>query len=375
LSDAEWPANIRARMHFYAAAISYSDGDLSGAMTSCLDCLRLVRDLSFTHTRTFASYLTGASRYWRNELEEAEADLLDVLDDLPAANPSYSANAAFVLACVELARGRVDRAEQVVARVTAHLRDNDFGTALTIARAFRVEIALRRHDLAAARRLSRAVDFDLRPPLWFFYAPQLTPVKLQLAEGTDESLSRARERLVEMDERLLTIHRTSVRLDVLALLALVCRAQGEETEALEHLETALELAEAGPWVRNFVDLGAPMTALLQRLVADRPEHRFASHVLSACGTGEIGRTSIGRRRATSNGSARQVTSGSVLTRREIEIVALLDDGLSNQEIAERLFISIHTVKTHLQNIYGKLDAKGRARALTKVRQLGLTLDR
>ena len=61
----------------------------------------------------------------------------------------------------------------------------------------------------------------------------------------------------------------------------------------------------------------------------------------------------------------------LLTRRETEIVALLGDGLSNQEIADRLFISIDTVKTHLQNAYGKLGTRGRARAVSAARERGL----
>jgi len=373
LSNAGWPANIRARMHFYAAAISYTDGDLPGAMASCGDCFRLVEDLPFTHTRTFATYLSGAAHYWRNEFAEAEADLLDVLQDLPAANPSYSANACFIRACIELAHGRVMEAEETLERVRTHLEETDAGTPLMLTRAFKVEMAIRRGDLAAARRLSRMVDFDVRPPIWFFHVPQLTPIKLLLAEGSEPALSRARERLVELDDGMRRIHRTSVRIDVLVLLALVCQAQGDEGAALEFLQSALELAGRGPWIRNFVDLGAPMAGLLERLVANEPENGFAMDVLSAC------RAEAGGDRAEADDGAPglstdEMESRGLLTRRESEILTLLDRGLNNQEIADRLFISIFTVKAHLQNIYGKLDARGRARALAAARSLRLISD-
>jgi LuxR family maltose regulon positive regulatory protein len=55
----------------------------------------------------------------------------------------------------------------------------------------------------------------------------------------------------------------------------------------------------------------------------------------------------------------------------MEILTLLADGLSNKEIAARLFIATETVKTHLQNIYRKLDAKGRMAALNAARGLGI----
>ena len=55
-----------------------------------------------------------------------------------------------------------------------------------------------------------------------------------------------------------------------------------------------------------------------------------------------------------------------LTLREIELLKLLSNGMSNGEIAEQLFISIVTVKKHLSNIYKKLDVKNRAQAVRKV---------
>lgn len=53
---------------------------------------------------------------------------------------------------------------------------------------------------------------------------------------------------------------------------------------------------------------------------------------------------------------------SELTKREIEILQLVKMGLSNKEIASRLFISLETVKKHLKNTYAKLDVKNRAQA-------------
>ena len=62
-----------------------------------------------------------------------------------------------------------------------------------------------------------------------------------------------------------TLNRNHVRIDVLALQALVQDALGEEATALEKLGGALELAEPGGFLRNFVDLGSPMADLLARL--------------------------------------------------------------------------------------------------------------
>jgi LuxR family maltose regulon positive regulatory protein len=60
-----------------------------------------------------------------------------------------------------------------------------------------------------------------------------------------------------------------------------------------------------------------------------------------------------------------------LTERETEVLALIAEGLSNREIAQRLFISLSTVKRHNANIYGKLAVNNRTRAVARAREVGL----
>ncbi len=61
----------------------------------------------------------------------------------------------------------------------------------------------------------------------------------------------------------------------------------------------------------------------------------------------------------------------LLTERELEVLRHIARGRSNQEIADTLFVSLNTVKTHTNNIYGKLGVKRRTQALDKARQMGL----
>lgn len=60
-----------------------------------------------------------------------------------------------------------------------------------------------------------------------------------------------------------------------------------------------------------------------------------------------------------------------LSPREMEVLELMAKGFSNQEIAENLFISIHTVKTHSSNIFSKLDVSRRVQAVNKAREMGI----
>jgi len=60
-----------------------------------------------------------------------------------------------------------------------------------------------------------------------------------------------------------------------------------------------------------------------------------------------------------------------LSERELEVLALMAEGLTNPEIAGRLFLSLSTIKTHLNNIYGKLNVRNRAEAVLRAKELGL----
>ena len=60
-----------------------------------------------------------------------------------------------------------------------------------------------------------------------------------------------------------------------------------------------------------------------------------------------------------------------ISKREWEVLALMSEGLSNQEIAERLFVSLNTIKTHSSNLFEKLAVKRRTQAIEKGKRLGI----
>jgi LuxR family transcriptional regulator, maltose regulon positive regulatory protein len=61
----------------------------------------------------------------------------------------------------------------------------------------------------------------------------------------------------------------------------------------------------------------------------------------------------------------------LLSQRELEVLRLITEGLSNQNIADKLVISVGTVKTHLSRIYSKLEVRSRTQAIARARELGL----
>ncbi len=237
-----------------------------------------------------------------------------------------------------------------------------------------MELALRKGDLAEAHHLSQGVEFNVRPPIWFFYVPQLTAIKLLLAEGTGSSLDEAQARLGALERQMREIHRNNVLIDVLALQALVNDERGDEPAAMEKLEAALALGEQGGFIRTFVDLGMPMADLLVRLQEQKAGGSWAGYIaqLLAAFPDEVRETR--KREPAPTRMAPQPPAMPLtkpLTRREVQIVELLATDVSLQEIAAKLVISPATVYTHTKSIYRKLDVHKRMEAVQRAREADL----
>jgi LuxR family maltose regulon positive regulatory protein len=165
-------------------------------------------------------------------------------------------------------------------------------------------------------------------------------------------------------------------IEISALRALALAADGEETAAVDALAGALTLGCPQGYVRVFADEGAPMAALIGRLVAaqkaDHPTARgFPPGYLAALldAARPVPGTSALRRPAA-------VPPGlpEPLTDRETDVLRLIAAGKPNQRIARELVVTLDTVKKHVSHLLGKLGATNRTEAVTRARQLGLIPD-
>jgi LuxR family maltose regulon positive regulatory protein len=152
-------------------------------------------------------------------------------------------------------------------------------------------------------------------------------------------------------------------IEILALKALALHQKEDLEGALQAIAKALALAEPEGYQRMFVDEGEPMARLLYQAIARGISTEYARRLLGAF-------SDDSQRIET----AAQSPAGSLiepLSERELEVLGLIAEGLSNGEIASRLYISLSTVKGHTTNIFGKLGVKNRTQAVARARSLGL----
>jgi LuxR family maltose regulon positive regulatory protein len=166
-----------------------------------------------------------------------------------------------------------------------------------------------------------------------------------------------------------------------ALQALALHMQKDLPGACAALSDALALAEPGGYVRIFLDEGEPVRLLLldfgfwiakQTPVENQAKlSAYAGKLLAAFPQAE--NTTVSTRAPVTLSPPHPVTPSLVepLSSREQEVLQLIADGLSNGEIAARLFVTVGTVKTHVNHIFGKLDVTSRTQAIGRARALRL----
>jgi LuxR family maltose regulon positive regulatory protein len=186
---------------------------------------------------------------------------------------------------------------------------------------------------------------------------QLAMVRALIVRGDPASLGRAKTSLRDLIEAAEGEGRTGVQIEALALQALADWKRGEQPDAMIHLENALRLAEPEGYVRLFVDLGPLMARLLQEAHARGMMPEYIKVLLAAFGGGIS--------------TSRESPLPEPLTPREQETLNLIAAGLTNQEIAEQLVVSLETVKKHAARIYNKLGVRSRTQAAARARELGL----
>ena len=253
------------------------------------------------------------------------------------------------LAGLKLARGDTDGAATLLAEAEQSARQKNFVYRLPEIAAVQVLLLLRQGNVAAAAQLARAYELPL------------SQARVLLAQG---DTAAALAMVVPLCQQMEARGWADERLKALVLQVVALRVSGEKDRAVAVLRDVLALAEHGGFIRIFVDEGDSMAQMLAEVAARGVMPRYTAELLDAF------RSKEGRREDEPTLSHDQPLV-EPLSQRELEILRLIAQGLSNQEIGERLFLALDTVKGYNRRIYEKLQVERRTEAVARARELGL----
>jgi LuxR family maltose regulon positive regulatory protein len=243
--------------------------------------------------------------------------------------------------------------------------------------AARARMALMQGDLPAALRWAEAsVRRPDDEPSFPHEAEYLTLARVLIEQGHYAQALGLLGRMLQAAE---AGARSGSVLRILLLQSLAHQDQGDLPGALRPLARALTLAAPEGYVRLFADEGSAMGELLRQAHARGIVPDYVATLLAAFPAhDETSRqgdmeTSSSAGNAISRSPGLPVSSSlaEALNERELEVLRLIALGHSNREIADLLVIALSTVKTHINNCYGKLGVHSRTQALARARELGL----
>jgi len=263
-------------------------------------------------------------------------------------NDRFVAGEVF-LARLKLAQGDVEGAATILAECEQTARQHNFVLRLPDIAAAQVLTLLHRGNLAAAAEMAE------------MHKLPISQARVHLAKGESsaalavlDSFRRQMEANAWADELL----------RVMVLQAIALHANGENDASVQLMDDTLSRAQPEGFIRVFVDEGAPIAQLLTEFNAHGAQADYIGKLLAVI-----------KAEAPKSEDNSHLPPGQPLieplSQRELEVLRLIAQGLSNREISEQLFIALITVKGHNQRIFGKLQVQRRTEAVARARELGL----
>ncbi len=242
--------------------------------------------------------------------------------------------------------------------------------------ALKARIYLKQGQLSKAQEWARQSGLLLQnTPDYLHEFQRLTLARIALAEQPDEAHFQAI--LSALNGHLQFAKKQNRRysqIEILKTLALAFQTRGETPKAIAALEQALRLAEPEGYLRNFTAEGEPMRSLI---LGVKTTLQAATQAEAPSLTGYLEKI-LAKFPAPAQAHPAKTNLPNLkadlidpLSERELEVLRLVALGLANQEISEKLFVALSTVKGHNLRIFGKLQARSRTEAVARARELGL----
>ncbi len=290
----------------------------------------------------------GELVYQANKLVEAEQLIqrgTALIEPLALLGADISAQLA--LARLRQAQGAAAEARHILAAVRQRLTQAHFDAYEPLLAAVEAELLLRQGVVEPVERWAvTAVSTLNQVSLYQRELDLLGLARLRLATGQAEV---ALGFLAELEAVVQQTGRQLVQITVLLLRA---QAVGRQEAGKEALATAVRLAAPENYRRLFLDEGEALATLLPAVREVAPA--FVDAVQADFGQSRVAQPLL-----------------ESLSERELDVLKLVADGRSNREIADLLFVTVGTVKKHLNNVYGKLGVARRTEAVAQARELGL----
>ncbi len=389
----DMPASYEARFEAYRACRTAGDtyytmlassklaitlraqGRLQQTLDLCEEQIQAAREFGYSQSplNGFLLVLLGEALAEINDLDKA-LDLVVKGIDIT----EHRGNLVFVgwgyvsLIRIQFSKGDLAAVEAIIQKMENMTRESNVPAwIMRLMMIWQVRTWLVQSNLDAASQWVRdcelSTDVDALPLQeidFFSLFDYIVLARILIAQGQlDESIKLLEHLLIVADSG----GRIASMIEILMLQALAFQKLSDPTRSMSALKQSLTLAELGGFIRIFVDEGPPMARLLYDALSQGISPDYVQRLLAAFPDVEPEQA---------NASKIQTPEAEwiePLSERELDVLQLIAEGLTNQEIASKLYLSLNTVKAHTRAIYSKLGVNSRTQATARARLLGLLI--
>ncbi len=331
--------------------IKLLEGDLFTAERITEKIIKLSHTINNDFYVVWGEFLMGYITFQQYKTEEAlsyfnKAIKLVYLLNTHAPVDSF---AATLLILKQL--NKTEEYEQVNNELSSFINDWNNPTYNTVAYSLKTRLSIIDNDIEKASKNFKKADltFDPKTMIFNIEVPRITYCKLLLSKN---SLDEAIIKLTEIHRFINKTNNIPIEIEILILFSVAYYKKNNMLKAMEYLTQAIVLAEKGHFVYVFIEQAEIIKNILPRINSNNKNiNEFVSLLINTIS------------------NKHNSSSAEKLSNRELDIIKLLALRLSNQEIADKLFISTSTVKRHTINIYHKLGVNKRRDAVEVAKKL------
>ena len=365
---------LAARVGYDLGLVQQAGGRLGAATRTYTSALEIVTEAGRPPPQTAGLALVGLAEI-RRQQDDLDAALRYAIEGIErcrshAYGPPLAAGLV-TLAWIRQAKGERDNAIVAMDEAQGVVPSPEVAGLHNPAPSERARLLLAQGHVGEAARWTQVRGLSERDAL--SYPRERDYLVLARTLLAQDEPARTLRLLDRLDELAASQGRVGSLIQIRALRATALQSAGDHQGALAALAEALSMARPEGYVRVFADEGPPMAALLRSLVGARQRGRVKQ--VSRAAREQLNRV-IRAFAPVTGPEARSAEAGGLiepLTDRELEVLRLVAAGKGNREIAQELVVTLETVKKHVSNIFGKLGATSRTKAVAQARELGLIL--
>lgn len=369
------PYSIRSRLLGALIFIYILSGESSKALQASRQLEDAVAPTGNAYLKTWVSYVQAVVHFCCNNLEAAAEHFARAVENRYVLHTRAAVDSLAGLALTYQILGQADKANSVMSQLLEFALEQKDPSYASIARSIQARLWLMQGDLESAARWVETAEpaFDVGRMFIWLEVPRITRCRVLVARGNTTGLLEAVELLTGYLQESQTQYNVLRAIEISVMLAIAYKKLDQNDVALEILEGAVIQSRPGGLIQPFAEVGPELVDLLKQLSSQSVAPDYITQILAAFPETPVPDADVPEGHLPIPSLHTALLEQ--LTFREREVLALLAQELSNQEIASSLTISVHTMKRHTTSIYGKLSVKNRRQAVLKAESLGILTPR